>query len=171
VKNNLQIISSLLKLQSRNVKDEQAQAIFNDSQNRVRSMALIHEKLYQSENLAEIDFAGYARSLAINLFRSYGISEEVVTLRLDVENVLLGVDTAIPCGLILNELVSNSLKYAFPSNRKGEILIHLHKDAGDKYTLVVGDTGVGIPKTWITGIRNRWACSWSILCQSNWKET
>ncbi len=146
VKNNLQIISSLLKMQSRNVKDEQAQAIFNDSQNRVRSMALIHEKLYQSENLAEIDFAGYARSLAINLFRSYGISEEVVTLRLDVENVLLGVDTAIPCGLILNELVSNSLKYAFPSNRKGEILIHLYKDAGDKYTLVVGDNGVGIPK-------------------------
>jgi two-component sensor histidine kinase len=106
VKNNLQIISSLLNLQSKYIKDNQALEMFKESRNRIRSMTLIHEKLYRSKDLANIDVAEYIQNLSSNLFRSYSAGR--VRLRTHVDDILLGVDTAIPCGLIINELVSNS---------------------------------------------------------------
>ena len=125
VKNNLQIISSLLRLQSRQLRDQQAIALFQESQNRVQAMALIHEKLYQSSNLAQIDFQEYIKTLVQALFRSYDAHRHGVTFKCNVEPVSLALDTAIPCGLIINELVSNSLKYAFPETLGGEICISL----------------------------------------------
>ncbi len=146
VKNNLQIISSLLNLQSTYIKDQQALGMFKESQNRVRSMALIHEKLYQSKDIARVDFAEYIRNLAGNLIRSYGSSPAMVKLVIDADQISLGVDTAIPCGLIINELVTNSLKYAFPDGRRGEIRVSLKRENGDGlYRLVIADNGVGLP--------------------------
>ncbi len=142
VKNNLQIISSLLNLQSKYIKDDQALEMFKESRNRIRSMTLIHEKLYRSRDLANIDVADYIQNLSSNLFRSYSAGR--VNLRTQVDDILLGVDTAIPCGLIINELVSNSLKHAFP-NKQGEIFVNLHRDNG-KFTLIVRDNGVGFPE-------------------------
>ncbi len=144
VKNNLQVISSLLYLQSKNVKDQRSLEILQDSQNRVRSMALVHERLYQSQDLARVDFAKYVRSLVNHLFRSYGVNTNVTKLRIQVEDVFLGVDTAIPCGLIINELVSNSLKHAFPDGREGEIHIEFRANDG-QFRLVIRDNGVGFP--------------------------
>jgi len=146
VKNNLQIISSLLNLQSRNIKDRQLLDMFRESQNRIKSMALIHERLYQSKDLARIDFLEYIRNLAAHLFRSYCINSDAIKLKIDVENVALGIDTAIPCGLIINELVSNSLKYAFPAGAEGEVRIHLRPASDSKYLLIVSDSGVGLPQ-------------------------
>jgi len=146
VKNNLQVISSLLYLQSKSVVDERALEMFLDSRNRVRSMALVHERLYQSKDLARTDFAEYARNLASYIFQSYGANSNVIQLKINVDDVFLGVDTAIPCGLIINELVSNSLKYAFPAGRAGEIRIELWSDDDGQFTLMVSDNGVGLPK-------------------------
>ncbi|MFN2454112.1 MAG: PAS domain S-box protein [Pyrinomonadaceae bacterium] len=145
VKNNLQVISSLLSLQSKNIRDERALAVLKESGNRVRSMALIHEKLYRSENLAKIDFAAYVRNLTANLFRSYGVNADTVRLRIEIENILLGIDMALPCGLIINELVSNSLKYAFPADREGEVCVGLYTPRRNEFVLTVGDNGVGFP--------------------------
>ncbi|OPY26096.1 MAG: putative diguanylate cyclase [Methanocella sp. PtaU1.Bin125] len=143
VKNNLQIISSLLSLQSGSVKTENPAIMFRESQDRIRSMALIHEKLYQSRDISRIDFAGYVRSLTSYLMHSYATGQRVNVV-VDIENVLLGIDTAIPCGLIINELVSNSFKYAFQDGRPGELRIGLARE-GDLYVLTVGDNGVGLP--------------------------
>jgi PAS domain S-box-containing protein len=146
VKNNLQVISSLLYLQSKNIKDEQALEMFQDSQNRVRSMSLVHERLYQSQDLARVDFAEYVRNLANHLFRSYGVNTNIIQLKINVDEVFLGVDMAIPCGLIINELVSNSLKHAFPEGRVGKIHIELCADDESQFTLMVSDNGVGFPE-------------------------
>ena len=143
VKNNLQIISSLLSLQSGNINSENPASMFRESQDRIRSMALIHEKLYQARDISRVDFAEYVRSLTAYLSRSYmpGHGVEIV---IAIEGIYLDIDKAIPCGLIINELVSNSLKYAFPDGRKGEIRIGLeHSD--NVYTLKVGDNGAGLP--------------------------
>lgn len=145
VKNNLQVISSLLNLQIGYIKDKQSLEIFKESQNRVKSMALIHEKLYQSKDMAKIDFSEYVQGLTVNLFRAYGVSAETITLKINVTNVLLGIDTAIPCGLIINELISNSLKHAFPENKKGEIGINLRLH-NNIYTVIISDNGIGFPK-------------------------
>lgn len=146
VKNNLQIISSLLKLQSSYTKDEQTLAMFKDSQNRIRSMALIHEKLYQSKNLSNIDFAEYIRDLTKNLLRSYGANSQNISLQANVNDILLNIDTAIPCGLIINELISNSLKHAFPvANQKSEIYISIQTNENRTFTLIIRDNGVGLP--------------------------
>ncbi|ABQ25923.1 PAS domain-containing protein [Geotalea uraniireducens] len=145
VKNNLQVISSLLNLQSRHIHDQRDVDMFMDSQNRVKSMALIHENLYQTKNLARIDFAGYIRKLSANLFRSYGININAVNLNLNIADVSLGIDTAVPCGLMINELVSNSLKHGFPQGRKGSIDIELLTDYAGNHTLIVRDNGVGFP--------------------------
>ncbi len=145
VKNNLQIIASLLSLQSRYVEDPQALAVFTDSQHRIRSMALIHEKLYRSENLAQIDFAEYIRDLAAYLFQAHNANGRGITLNVQAGDVLLSVDTAIPCGLILNELVSNALKHAFPDDKGGEIGIALQMNDDQLLTLIVRDNGVGFP--------------------------
>ncbi|MBI2875544.1 MAG: sensor histidine kinase [Candidatus Tectomicrobia bacterium] len=146
VKNNLQIVSSLLSLQSRSIQDKQAREIFQESQNRVKSMALVHEKLYQSQELSRIDFAKYIETLATNLFRSYGANSDRIHLKIDADHLLLDADVAIPCGLIINELVSNSLKHAFPAGKGGEIRIALCSKSDDELALGVKDNGVGFPK-------------------------
>jgi PAS domain S-box-containing protein len=146
VKNNLQVISSMLYLQSKNIQDRQTIEMFQESQYRVRSMALVHEWLYQSPDLARIDFAEYVRSLANHLFQSYGVNANVIQLKINVDDVSLGVNTAIPCGLIINELVSNSLKHAFSDGREGEICIEVRVDRDGKHTLMVSDNGVGFPE-------------------------
>jgi PAS domain S-box-containing protein len=146
VKNNLQIISSLLGLQSDYISDPQVLALFRDSQDRIRSMALIHEKLYRSGNLARIDFTSYIGDLAAELLRSYGVDANRVSLQIVGEKVWLNVDTAVPCGLILQELVSNCLKHAFPEGRSGEITITLRDETEGKYALTVRDTGIGFPE-------------------------
>ncbi|MBI4283956.1 MAG: GAF domain-containing protein, partial [Chloroflexi bacterium] len=149
VKNNLQIIYSMLNLQLPQVKDSEAVALFKESQNRVFTMALIHEKLYQSESMARIDLPEYVRGLISNLFLTYGVSGVTVRPKINVENISLDVDLAIPCALIINELVSNSLKHAFLpakwSGKAGEIRIDLHRTAGNTLTLAVSDNGIGMP--------------------------
>jgi two-component sensor histidine kinase/PAS domain-containing protein len=143
VKNNLQIVSSLLSLQTSAQGRTDPAAALRDSQNRIRSMALIHEKLYQSGDLAHIDFAEYARSLVASLARSY-TSGTAVKVDAEVEGIMLDIDRAIPCGLIINELVTNSLKYAFPDGRSGTITISMSRGGG-KYALTVADDGAGLP--------------------------
>tara|TARA_B100000315_G_scaffold10371_1_gene9999 strand:- start:310 stop:3903 length:3594 start_codon:yes stop_codon:yes gene_type:complete len=145
VKNNLQIISSLLSLQSRDIQDQQALQAFKVSQDRIKAMALVHEKFYQSENLGQIDFGGYLQSLTADLYNSYGLNTQGIELQVDVDRILMGVDTAIPCGLIINELVSNALKHAFLEGVAGEISVSVREE-GDEYTLVVKDNGVGLPE-------------------------
>ncbi|MFE1746850.1 CBS domain-containing protein [Coleofasciculus sp. H7-2] len=147
VKNNLQIISSLLKLQSAYTKDDQVLGMFKDSQNRIRSMALIHEKLYQSKDLSRIDFAEYIRDLTGNLLRSYKASSQAITLKTTVNDITLNIDTAIPCGLIINELMSNSLKHAFPTPSKdNKICINIYSSSNNQFILSVSDNGIGFPK-------------------------
>ncbi|MGQ9854233.1 MAG: PAS domain S-box protein [Candidatus Oleimicrobiaceae bacterium] len=144
VKNNMQVISSLLSLQSSYLTDPRMLAIFNDSQNRVKSMALIHEKLYQSKNLVRVDFAEYTRSLISHLFDSYGVDPERISTEVQSDDVDLAIDTGISCGLIVNELVSNALKHAFPGGRKGKVTVALERVNG-AYVLQVSDDGVGFP--------------------------
>jgi PAS domain S-box-containing protein len=145
VKNNLQIISSLLALQGRQIADDKVADALNDSQNRIRSMALIHAQLYQSEDLSRIDFAKYLVNLSNTVLRSYADKAALVSLKVKVDQVLLGIGTAIPCGLIVNELVSNCLKHAFPAGDRGEIRVELSRSPEDEYTLTVADNGIGFP--------------------------
>jgi PAS domain S-box-containing protein len=145
VKNNMQIVSSLLGLQSGYIKEKKYIEMFRDSQNRINSMSLIHEKLYFSKDLAKIEFNEYISDLANSLFQSQGVKVGTIELSLNIENVSLGIDQGIPCGLIINELITNSLKYAFPDGRKGEIKVSLCLNDENMVELVVGDNGVGIP--------------------------
>jgi PAS domain S-box-containing protein len=144
VKNNLQVISSLLSLQSGATMDTHAREQLRESQNRIRSMALIHERLYQSENLAQVNFGEYVRSLVAFLFRSYNVPNIRVIYSIDHFN--LPVNTAIPCGLVINELVSNALKYAFKDRTGGEIEIGFSLLEGNRGVLMVRDDGVGFPR-------------------------
>jgi len=144
VKNNLQVISSLLKFQSNYVTDESALRMFDESQGRIRSIALVHEKLYRSLDLARVDSAEYIRDLVVQLFRLYHIPPTDVTLEMDVDEVMLDLDTAIPCGLIINELVSNALKHAFLEGREGKVRVSL-QSRGGQLALTVSDDGVGLP--------------------------
>jgi PAS domain S-box-containing protein len=146
VKNNMQVISSLLNLQSRHISDADVLEIFKESQRRIRSMALIHEHLYQSSDLSRIEFSQYLQNLATHLFHSCQVDSDRVRLTMDTEEIFLNINTAIPCGLIVNELVSNALKHAFPDGRKGEVAIELHRVVGDGYVLRVKDDGVGFPE-------------------------
>lgn len=146
VKSNLQMISSLLLLQSRAVKDKKTNEILLESQNRVKSIALIHEKLYHTADLSRIDFDKYLNSFIPQLAKSFNINSERIEITVNSENIFLNADTAIPCALIINELVSNSLKYAFPFDRKGKIDIELNYHTNNKITLIVKDDGVGINK-------------------------
>ena len=145
VKNNMQIISSLLNLQTRYVDDEEAVNVLKESQNRVRSMAMIHEKLYQSNDLSHINFVDYIQSLVSNLFYSYNIKNLQIKSILEIDDIRLNMETAVPCGLIISEIVSNSLKYAFPNEMHGEILVSL-KSVEDGYELIISDNGVGLPE-------------------------
>jgi PAS domain S-box-containing protein len=146
VKNNLQIISSLLNLQARHVHNPQTVEAFQESQQRVRSMALVHEKLYQSQDLASIDLAEYIRSLAQYLSRAYGLDQHRVSIEVIAKDVFLDINTAIPCGLIVNELISNSLKYAFPDGRSGQVAVTVNSGGDRQLTLTVTDDGVGFPE-------------------------
>ncbi len=145
VKNNMQIISSLLNLQTEYVDDEEAVNVLQESQNRVRSMAIIHEKLYQSKDLTHINFVDYIQSLVYNLFYSYDIDNTQIKSILKIEDISLNIETAVPCGLIISELISNSLKYAFPNKMNGEIIVSL-KSEKDTYQLCVCDNGIGLPE-------------------------
>jgi two-component sensor histidine kinase len=145
IKNHLQIIASLLSLQASYIQDPLIRGMFMDSQDRVRSMALIHEALSQSGDMGEIDFAAYIRELAAQLMHIYHGESERIRLQLHLDNLLLDVNKATPCGLILNELLCNALKHAFPTGRSGEIRIDLSVDAARQVTLAVADTGIGLP--------------------------
>lgn len=144
VKNNLQVISSLLSIQSRAVVDTQTRKLLKESQNRIKSISLVHEKLYRSSDLAQINFTEYARDLVAHLYRTYHVQLDVIALQLDVNGVALQLDTAIPCGLMVNELISNALKHGFPNGQRGEIYIGLHAE-DDQVTLTVRDNGIGFP--------------------------
>ena len=146
VKNNMQIITSLLRLQSRYIKKEEDREIFKECQRRIMSMSLVHEKLYQSKDLVRIDFKEYIMDMSKGLLQAYGADRGKIALNIDVEDISLNIDSAIPCGLIINELVTNSLKYAFPDRKTGEIKIALRSTDENMIELVVGDNGIGIPE-------------------------
>ena len=145
VKNNLQIISSLLNLQSYHISDKQFVDAFNDSKNRVKSMALVHERMYETKDFTKINFGDYIKSLARDLFKTYNTTNDI-SLDVNVDHDSFNIDTAIPCGLILNELISNSLKYAFPDGRKGKIQINVHANGDNCTELFFSDDGIGIPE-------------------------
>lgn len=146
VKNNMQIISSLLKLQSKYIKDDMDLNLFKESRNMIKSMAIIHERLYHSEDLSRLNFKEYIGDLVNNLFQAYDVNNTVIKSKINVEDVTLGIDSAILCGLIINELVTNSIKYAFPDHRKGEIEIDFRQTDENNFELIVSDNGVGIPE-------------------------
>lgn len=163
VKNNMQVISGLLKVQSERIMDKQSLHIFNESRDRIKSMSLVHESLYHDKDLSKIDFEKYTHKMIYRLMRSSGVGIDRITATINIDNVFLGIDAAIPCGLIINELFTNSLKYAFPyrevdtehrpgenvdrerRKNKEEVRIDFHSNC-DKYTLVFGDNGVGLPE-------------------------
>lgn len=144
VKNNMQVVSSLLTLQSENIKDEKYRNIFIDSQNRIQAMALIHQKLYQSESLAQINLKEYIDGIVSNIFESYG-QKSNIKFEMNIENIQINIDHAVPCGLIINEIVTNSFKYAFPDGRLGIIKISVKSNDAD-IQISISDNGIGIPK-------------------------
>ena len=146
VKNNLQVISSLLKLQADYLPDAHTRELFLESQNRIRSMALVHEKLYGSSDLSRINFSDYIESLAQLLFRSSSIDGAKIHLTCGRQPVLLNIQTAVPCGLIVSELLSNCLKHAFPNGRTGEISASIEESDRDEITVRIADNGIGLPK-------------------------
>jgi two-component sensor histidine kinase len=145
VKNNLQIVTSLLNLQAGLIADPRITALFRESQNRVKSMALIHETLYRGGNLATLDFQKYVQDLVRYLYRSYRLTPTQIDLQLAVERLPLTLDTAIPCGLILTELVSNAFKYAFPTGAPGTVHIEARQEQTGEFLLRVADDGQGLP--------------------------
>lgn len=150
VKNNLQVISSLLYLNSRKIEDSESLNVFKDSQNRIKSIALVHERLYQSKDLGKIDFKDYVQRLTGDLFRSFAVNPAMIKLEINIEHESINIDTAVPCGLIINELISNSLKYAFYSyeklHKEGLIKVHFGRNGNNELTLAVSDNGVGMPE-------------------------
>ncbi len=145
VKNNLQIITSLLRMQSRAVQDPAFSEALRECQNRVASMALIHDKLYRARDLARVSFGEYVRDLTNNILTSYALPARSVRVRLDIDDLSLSLDYAVPCGLILNELMSNCLKHAFPVGHSGTVYIGFHAEGEEELCLVVRDDGVGVP--------------------------
>lgn len=146
VKNNLQIIISLFNLQSSYVTDTNAYKALKEGQERIKSMALIHERFYQADGMSKIDFDDYIRRLAENLFNSFAVSQEKIQLIIESEKIALDIDSAVPCGLIINELISNSLKHAFNGKDKGKIFIGFHSVKEGRFRLEVSDNGIGLPK-------------------------
>jgi two-component sensor histidine kinase len=144
VKNNLQIVNSLLELQFARLNDPALQSMLRESQNRVRTMALIHQTLYQSGNFAEVDFGRFLDSLVPTLISSYGIDPDRVRLEVDAAGVLLPINAAIPCGVLVNELISNALKHAFPDGLRGTIQVSLARVEAGHVRLAVADDGIGI---------------------------
>jgi len=145
VKNNLQVISSLLNLQSQHITDKDSLEMFQESQNRIRAMALIHEKLYTSEDFSHIDIAAYIQDLTTSLFSTYTVSN-AIKVTIAINDIFLTITTAIPCGLIINEMVTNALKHAFPHQQKGTITVSMTPSDTDSLILTVSDTGIGFPE-------------------------
>ncbi|MHC2992497.1 hypothetical protein OB13_13220 [Pontibacter sp. HJ8] len=152
VKNNLQIVMSMLNLQARHVRDPQALEVMQSIRSRVRSMAMLHERLYQHEDLAAIDLHDYFKGICEGLYATYGSTTEQVRLELDIPPIMVDIDSAISLGLIVNELVSNSLKYAFP-DRTGELQLQLEEHGNKHYTLLVRDNGIGLPAGFEAGFK------------------
>jgi PAS domain S-box-containing protein len=146
VKNNMQVISSLLNLQSSSLKDDVSRELFRESQNRVKSMALVHEILYESRDIASVNFSSYVKQLTASLQKSFFATASTISISVRITNIALDIDEAIPCGLIINELVSNALKYAFSKKRSGTIVIEMKKKERSMFQLCVRDNGVGIPQ-------------------------
>jgi two-component sensor histidine kinase len=144
--NNMQIVFGLMDIQSSYIKDEQCMDIFTCLRNQIISMSLAHKTLYESEELPYINFDEYIHKLAERLYQSYSVSTDRIALNINVDNVSLGVNTALYCGLTINELLSNSLKHAFPDNRKGEIEITCGPGEKNEYELRISDNGIGIPE-------------------------
>jgi PAS domain S-box-containing protein len=147
VKNNMQVISSLLLHQADRIEDKKYQDIYYESINRVKTIAAIHDLLYQSEDFSHINFQDYINKICENLFSVYLGESGKIEYITDIRSIDISIDDAIPCGLIINELVSNSLKHGFPDNRKGKITITMKKVKNKKIKLKVGDNGVGLPET------------------------
>ena len=145
-KNNMQVVSSLLTLRSAKLTEESSKAAFTDVVNKIGAMSLVHQKLYESQDLSNIDMADYVGDLVALLLSSYGVPPGKIALGLDIEGASLPIDTAIPCALVISELVSNSLKYAFPGDRVGRIGISMRKAEGDFMELAISDDGVGVPE-------------------------
>ena len=145
VKNNLQVICSLLSLQRQGADNKKIREEFTAIHNRIYSMSLIHEKLYQSKDLARLDFSEYTRDLVTNLVHVYKIQNVIYKLEIDVKELIIKIDDAVPCGLLLNEIISNALKHAFPDGRKGKIKVSLNSKQ-KKCELIISDNGIGLPK-------------------------
>jgi PAS domain S-box-containing protein len=146
VKNNFQVVSSFLRLQASFIKAPELHAIFEECQNRIYAMALVHQRLYQAESLASIDFGPYLDALGAHLLRSHGVDPQRIQLTSTVEHMSLTIDTAIPCGLLVNELVSNALRHAFPPGRAGHLWVTLRREVDGQLRLTVRDDGVGLPE-------------------------
>lgn len=147
VKNNMQILSSMIRLQTRRAESAELREVLAESEARIRSMGLLHEKLYQSDSVSMIDVEGYLRSLTNELMRMNTRATSNVEIKLIVHGIQMGLDTALPCGLIVTELISNSMKYAFPDGRAGAILVSVSKTADGEYSLIVWDNGIGVPES------------------------
>ena len=147
VKNNLQTVSSLLSLQSRNIEDKKMKSIIKSSQNRVISMAMVHEMLYMRDDLSKIEYKSYVQELSEYLIRSLKGSENNVKLNIDIPDIKLGIDTAIPLGLLINEAITNALKYGITDENEGEISIAMKHEENNDYVLIIGDNGIGFPDT------------------------
>jgi len=146
VKNNMQVVSSLFNLQMEHLSDENARRMLKEGQLRIRSMALIHEQLYKASDLSKIEFAPYIRNLAKHLFGFFKTDQTKVGLETDLEDLRLDINTAVPCGLLVNELISNVLKHAFPEGRKGTVRVTLRRKKDGMLELCVADDGVGFPE-------------------------
>jgi PAS domain S-box-containing protein len=146
VKTNLQLISSLLYLQSKRTIDERPLDIIKDCQNRIKSMAMVHDKLCNSQDLTKVNLEEYVKSLVDSLYQLYNVRRDRIDLNLDIDKIMIGVDTAVACGFVINELVSNSLKHAFPGDRKGEINIEFHSEGEKGFRMVIKDNGIGFKK-------------------------
>jgi two-component sensor histidine kinase len=145
VKNNLQIIASLLKLQSRSITDPHVLEAIQSSQSRIRAMALVHERIYRSHKIAEINLKDYLTYLTKQIFQFYNIQQHHITLKVTMDDILADIDTVTPLGLIINELVSNSLKHAFPDGRKGTITLECYREDPGSLRFIYHDDGVGMP--------------------------
>src|SRR5690606_35951430 len=144
VKNNLQVIASLVNMQARKVTDAPAREALDECRTRILTIALIHEQLYLSEDYSRVPFSEYAQQLAHNVFGASETASGRVRLALDLDELSLPVEKAIPCGLILNELITNAMKHAFPGSRRGTVRIALHRTGAEELTLTVADDGVGL---------------------------
>ena len=146
VKNNMQVVSSLLQLQSSCVKNPEDAKLFKECQDRIKSMGRVYNKLYQSKNLSHIDFKDYVSELVADLVASYQLRNGRIDTRIDIDDISLGLDMAIPCGLILNEIIVNSLKYAFTNGRSGLLSISVRRLGNDMLEMKIADNGIGLPE-------------------------